>query len=66
MPISLHQTKEIKTGLTIKTYNYEEDDDYCSDDERDAYACTDECTEQQRQQTSSREQQERQIRPSRQ
>jgi hypothetical protein len=25
----------------FKTYGYEKDDGYCSDDERDAHACTD-------------------------
>ena len=46
MPLPLHQKQttrvsQTKTGLTFKFKSYEKDDDFCSDDEHDAYACTD-------------------------
>jgi hypothetical protein len=42
-----------KTGLTFKIESYEKDDDFCSDDEHDAYACTDDGKERQECQAKS-------------
>jgi hypothetical protein len=44
------------TGLTLKIKSYEKDDDFCSDDEHDAYACTDDGKERQEREAKSRKQ----------